>query len=97
MISFSQWGEWKRRKNITQNDKKTKNETQEYDFKINEDDRNEQGYEQNKENTEIEKEKNAEPKSNKENHPNQREGKIKKNGEIILLESQSEDNEKNLT
>ena len=62
----------KEEENITQNDKKTKREAQECDFKIHEHNSNDTEHELNKEDTEIEKEKNAEPKNNKENYPNQR-------------------------
>ena len=44
-------------------------------------------HEQNKENTEIEKEKNAEPENNTEEE-------IEKNKEIIMVELQSEDEKK---
>ena len=51
---------------ITQDDRKTENKTQECDFKIHKYNRNDDKHEQNKKDTGIEKEKNAEPKNNKE-------------------------------
>ena len=67
---------------------------QESDFKIHELNRNDENHEQKKEDTQIEKQKNAESQINKENHPNQREEEIEKNEEIITLESQSDYNKK---
>ena len=55
-------GETQEKENITQDDTKTENETQEYDFKIHEYNRiDEEEHEQNKKGTEIEKEKNVKP------------------------------------
>ena len=87
-------GTQKEEENITQDGRKTENETQESDFKIHELNRNDENHEQKKEDTQIEKQKNAESQINKENHPNQREEEIEKNEEIITLESQSDYNKK---
>ena len=73
--------------NVTQDDRKAENETQECDFKIHEHNRNDEEHKQFKESTRIEKEKVAEPENNNEE-------KIEKNGEIFMFELQSEDNEK---
>ena len=54
-------GETQEEGNITRDDRKTENETQECDFKIHEHNRNDEEHEQIKEDTGIEKEKNAEP------------------------------------
>ena len=43
----------KEEENITQNDRKTENETHEFDFRIHEHNRNDEEHEQNKEDTEI--------------------------------------------
>ena len=77
-------GRLKRKKNITQGDRKTENETQECDFKIHEHNGNEEEHEQSKQDNEVEKEKNAEPEINKEEE-------IEKNKEIIMRELQLED------
>ena len=73
--------------NITQDDRKTENETQECEFKFHVHDRNDEKHEQNKEDTEIENEKNAEPKNNKV-------AEIEKKEEIMMVELQSEDENK---
>ena len=73
--------------NITQDDRKTENETQECEFKIHVLDRNEEKHEQNKEDTEIENEKNAEPENNEV-------AEIEKKEEIMMIELQSEDENK---
>ena len=57
-------GETQEEGNITQDDRKTENETQECYFKIHEYNRNDEEHEQIKEYTGIEKEKNAEPEDN---------------------------------
>ena len=75
--------------NTAQDNRQTENETQECDFKIHEDNRNDEEHEQIKEDTGIEKEENREPENNKEEE-------IVKNEEITMLELQSEDNEKKL-
>ena len=80
-------GRIKRKKTLPQDDRKTGNETQEGDFKIHEHNRNDEEHEQNKKNTEIEKEKNAEPENYKEEE-------IEKNEEIIMVELQSKDEKK---
>ena len=55
-------GETQEKENITQDDTKTENETQEYDFKIHEYNRiDDEEHEQNKKGIEIEKEKNVKP------------------------------------
>ena len=78
----------KEEENVTQDDRKAENETQECDFKIHEHNRYDEEHEQIKESTRIEKEKVEEPE-----HDN--EEKIEKNEEIFMFELQSEDNEKN--
>ena len=80
-------GETQKEENVTQDNKKAENETQEHDFKIHEHNRNDDEHEQTKEDTGIEKEKIAEPENNKEEE-------IEKNEEIFMVELQSEDNEK---
>ena len=84
----------KEEENITQGDRKTENETKESDFKIHEGNRNDDEHGLTKEDTEIRKQKKAETHISKENHPNQREEKIEKNGDIITLESHSDYNKK---
>ena len=80
-------GETQEEENVTQDDRKAENETQECDFKIHEHNRNDEEHEQIKENTRIEKEKVAEPENNNEEE-------IEKNEKIFMVESQSEDYEK---
>ena len=53
------------KENVTQDDRKAENETQECDFKIREHSRNDEEHEQIKEDTEIENKKIAEPENNK--------------------------------
>ena len=77
----------KEEENVTQDDRKAENESQECDFKIHEHKRNDEEHEQIKESTRIEKEKVAEPENNNEEE-------IEKNEEIFMFELQSEDNEK---
>ena len=59
-------GETQEEENVTQDDRKAENKTQEYDFKIHKHNRNDEEHKQNKENTGIEKEKDAEPENNNE-------------------------------
>ena len=80
-------GETQEEENVTQDDRKAENETQECDFKIHKHNRNDEEHQQIKENTGIEKEKVAEPENNNEEE-------IEKNEEIFMVELQSEDNEK---
>ena len=82
-------GETQEEENVTQDDRKAENETQECDFKIHEHNRNDEEHEQIKENTRIEREKVAEPENNNEKE-------IEKNEKIFIVESQSEDYEKKL-
>ena len=63
------------KENVTQDDRKAENETQECDFKIREHSRNDEEHEQIKEDTEIENKKIAEPENNKQEE-------IEKNEEI---------------
>ena len=72
-------GETQEEENVTQDDRKTENETQEHDFKIHECNRNDEEHEQNREYNETEKEKKAEPKNTKEEE-------IEKNEYIIMAE-----------
>ena len=74
----------KEEENVTQDDRKAENETQECDFKIHEHNRNDEEHEQIKENSRIEKEKVAEPENNNEEE-------IEKNEKIFMVESQSQD------
>ena len=80
-------GETQEEENVTQDDRKAENETQECDFKIHKHNRNDEEHQQIKEKTGIEKEKVAEPENNNEEE-------IEKNEEIFMVELQSEDNEK---
>ena len=82
-------GETQEEENVTQDDWKAENETQECDFKIHEHNRNDEEHEQIKENSGIEKEKVAEPENNNEEE-------IQKNEKIFMVELQSEDNKKKL-
>ena len=65
--------------NVTQDDRKAENETQECDFKIHKHNRNDEEHEQIKENTRIEKVKIAEPENNNEKE-------IEKNEKIFMVE-----------
>ena len=72
-------GETQEEENVTQDDRKTENKTQEHYFKIHDCNRNDEEHEQNREYNETEKEKKAEPK-------NTREEEIGKNKYIIMAE-----------
>ena len=76
-------GETQEEGKITQDDRKTENETQECDFKIHEHNRNDEEHEKIKEDTGTERYKNAETENNKEEE-------IVKNEEITMVELQSE-------
>ena len=80
-------GETQEEENVNQDDRKAENETQECDFMIHKHNRNDEEHLQIKEDTRIEKEKVAEPKNNKEEE-------IETNGEIFMVELQSEHSEK---
>ena len=80
-------GETQEEENMTQDDRKTENETQQCEFKIHVHNRNDEKHEQNKEDTEIENEKNAEPENNKEEE-------IEKKEEIMIVELQLENENK---
>ena len=82
-------GETQEEENVTQDDRKAENETQECDFKIHKHNRNDEEHQQIKKKTGIEKEKVAEPENNNEEE-------IERNEEIFMVELQSEDNEKKL-
>ena len=77
----------KEEENVTQDDRKAENETQEYDFKIHEHNRNDEEHEKINESTRIGKEIVVEPENNNEEE-------IENNEEIFMFEFQSEDNEK---